>query len=604
MKFSLSIPVLPQQIKSLEDWGITPKTKRNLRVKDHVNGYRVITYHSDNSRGASLLLPHSTNYPSDQSQLMSDEGTLQRPPGLGLHLIAALQAKHVNTPYVSTVVTLVNSELDCMVMYEAGVPAVSIFNDDQDYTPLAQELASIGIKQVHIIFSNDETGRSNAALLAMACQGHNLRVNIFSINDKRGARICDQWEKLGHNPEKLKAWIDALPLAGVEVLEEWILHPEKGLPQETVNGGTTYPLSSVEQLLNEPAPNFLIKDIVPLNSLAMLSGRHSSGKSAIALDMGLCVATGNDWHGHPVIQGPVLYIAAEGGSGIPKRVAIWKFDSEIDEIKDFYVLRETVALHESSSQAKLWATFKKLGTGFALIIVDTLVLCSAGLDENMARDMAKFLQSLQVISRVTSASILLVHHDNKSGEYRGSTALAAGVDTHISVTTPDNAASVRMEVLKQKDHEPASPHVFRRKIVKLEDQEMSSFVYTLQAGANGAYSLLSPTEKAVLRVLFSMTNRTSVSSGASSEITDAITVRCNDEYSGLTAKEWEDACLRSRISEASFARAKRRLQGLSALLCDSPGQRGARYLVHPEWHQFLADSTVEAGQANSLDAQT
>ena len=41
---------------------------------------------------------------------------------------------------------------------------------------------------------------------------------------------------------------------------------------------------------------------------AILYGPPGAGKSFVALDFALSVASGRAWHGHEVRQGPVLYV--------------------------------------------------------------------------------------------------------------------------------------------------------------------------------------------------------------------------------------------------------------------------------------------------------
>ena len=62
-------------------------------------------------------------------------------------------------------------------------------------------------------------------------------------------------------------------------------------------------------------PEWLVDQVITGNILAAIVGVSYSGKSLLAIDMGCCVAAGIDFHGHPVKQGSVVYIAAEGRTG-------------------------------------------------------------------------------------------------------------------------------------------------------------------------------------------------------------------------------------------------------------------------------------------------
>ena len=65
-----------------------------------------------------------------------------------------------------------------------------------------------------------------------------------------------------------------------------------------------------------PETGWLIEDIVKNGSFAVLYGPSSIGKSFVALDMALCIATGKPWQERPVEQGTVVYVIGEGKGGI------------------------------------------------------------------------------------------------------------------------------------------------------------------------------------------------------------------------------------------------------------------------------------------------
>src|ERR687883_1735228 len=58
--------------------------------------------------------------------------------------------------------------------------------------------------------------------------------------------------------------------------------------------------------------------------LALLAGPEGTFKSFVALDLALSVAGGRPWQEHPVHQGPVVYISAEGSAGLRNRLEAWE----------------------------------------------------------------------------------------------------------------------------------------------------------------------------------------------------------------------------------------------------------------------------------------
>jgi RecA-family ATPase len=66
-------------------------------------------------------------------------------------------------------------------------------------------------------------------------------------------------------------------------------------------------------LLSVPAPEqrWIVPDLVPLRTTTILSGDGGIGKSTLLLQLAAASATGSEWCGRIVTQGPVLYLGAE-----------------------------------------------------------------------------------------------------------------------------------------------------------------------------------------------------------------------------------------------------------------------------------------------------
>src|SRR5438309_6030455 len=87
-------------------------------------------------------------------------------------------------------------------------------------------------------------------------------------------------------------------------------------------------LYSTAELLAMPPPEWLVENVIPEGGLVGLYAPPESLKSFVSIDLSLCVATGLPWHGHQVQKGFVVYISAEGGGGIGKRILAWLVEHE------------------------------------------------------------------------------------------------------------------------------------------------------------------------------------------------------------------------------------------------------------------------------------
>lgn len=213
-------------------------------------------------------------------------------------------------------------------------------------------------------------------------------------------------------------------------------------------------LKDIEAL---PPPTYLVDKLLTDTGLALMYGQYASGKSFVALDIGLHVAFGRRWQGRETKAGKVVYIAGEGVSGLKKRIAAWRkhYDFQSRDAP-FVVIREHMPLLNSERVNGLVETLKEQGE-VTLVIIDTLARAFTGGDENSSTDMGNFVRSCERIRETTGGAVLIVHHtgkDRKQGA-RGSTALMGAVDTAITIEKTGN--TMELTVAKQKDDEPGLP---------------------------------------------------------------------------------------------------------------------------------------------------
>lgn len=198
--------------------------------------------------------------------------------------------------------------------------------------------------------------------------------------------------------------------------------------------------------ISEPEP--VIKDIIYVDSLVWLQGKPGNGKSFVALDIAGCVGTGESWQGYGVAkQGTVLYLAAEGVSGIKQRVRAWEaaMGHEMHNVKFLPIAVQ--AAHDGE-----WSGFVALARELrpVLVIVDTQARISVGMEENSAKDMGGLVHRLEMVRQATGACILIVHHKGRTGDHmRGSTAMEGAATTVIS--TDKDGEMITVSCLKQKD---------------------------------------------------------------------------------------------------------------------------------------------------------
>ncbi|MDP9202719.1 MAG: helicase RepA family protein [Gemmatimonadota bacterium] len=217
-----------------------------------------------------------------------------------------------------------------------------------------------------------------------------------------------------------------------------------------------------------PPPQWTVENHIPEGGLCVVYAPPENLKTFYSMALGFSVATGKNFFGHSVKRGLVVYVAAEGSSGLPVRVSAWKHSNEWYEKAGVYFLTEPVQLLEAGEVGTFLAALDTLAAHgvIVLIIFDTLHRCMAGGDENSARDMGIAIQAIDMIRRATKAAVVVLHHTRKDGDSeRGSTSLRGAADSMVSLKREQDRLVVSCE--KQKD----APHFdpYNLELVRVED---------------------------------------------------------------------------------------------------------------------------------------
>lgn len=268
----------------------------------------------------------------------------------------------------------------------------------------------------------------------------------------------------------------------------------------------TYGLDSIPEL--EPlVEGFLFRD-----SIARVIGPSGSMKSFVMLDLAGHIGGGLDWRGHRTTQGLVVYLVAEGGGGIRKRVRAWE-QYRGRRMENVLFLPRPVQASDAMAWAVLLETCKRREPG--LIIFDTQARITVGVEENSAKEMGVIVQRVEELRSATRACVALVHHQGLNGEHgRGSTSVKGALQTELRVTKKGKGSEqtrITVSSDKQKDDEELPDLVFAVEVVKLEGEAkpdgspVTSVVLVAAEAAGGQEgddgARMRPSTGLVLRVL-------------------------------------------------------------------------------------------------------
>jgi hypothetical protein len=208
---------------------------------------------------------------------------------------------------------------------------------------------------------------------------------------------------------------------------------------------------------------WLVKGLVPASAIGLVFGASGTYKSFLCIDLAMHVALGLSWTGRKTVCGPVVYVAAEGGAGVARRIVAWCRDAGEEVPDNVHLCTVPLTLSAADDIESLYLAISNLPQTPALIIIDTLSQTFRG-EENSSSDMAEYFRQINGSLRaVFDATVAVVHHSGHSATERprGSSAIVANTDFILGVFKPDDSEKVaKLTVLKQKDADRAEDMFF------------------------------------------------------------------------------------------------------------------------------------------------
>lgn len=205
--------------------------------------------------------------------------------------------------------------------------------------------------------------------------------------------------------------------------------------------------------------DYLVKRRVYMPGVALLHAEPGCGKSFASLDLAFHVGLGlESWCGCRIRrQVRVLYIYSEGASRLWKRRDAWlkQHGRSAEDLRGKVTFVPfAVPLNGSKASTDKLVEIVKSG-GYGLVIFDTWATSTVGSDENTTKDMGKALANAGRIRDECGAAVWIVHHDNRSGRFRGSSAIDGYVDTrmHMRRTGDRTNRMLTVALEKQRDDE-------------------------------------------------------------------------------------------------------------------------------------------------------
>jgi hypothetical protein len=300
-----------------------------------------------------------------------------------------------------------------------------------------------------VIPDNDTAGEKHAARV-VATLGKARRVRV--AEPATGKDLAD-WIAAGATVADIEA-------AAVEV------------PRETPQAPEGFTFHDVSTLVSNIQPiQWLVRDYLERDSLAVIYGAPGGGKSFLSVDIAASVATGRPWQGHKVTRGRVFYIAGEGHNGLARRFRAWELANDTPIPPGvLYKSGGAMAAMDAGNVEEVVGIIVSIcgDTAPALVVIDTVARNYGPGDENSTADMSKFISNLDTaIRRRFACCVLMVHHTgHEAGRARGSSALKAAIDAEHEITK-DEAGTIKLKNVKMKEAELGPDMLFKLRGVEI-----------------------------------------------------------------------------------------------------------------------------------------
>lgn len=193
----------------------------------------------------------------------------------------------------------------------------------------------------------------------------------------------------------------------------------------------------------EEEKEWIIEKLIPTKSVCILTGKRGTMKTFIALNMAYAIASGSDFlNKYSTRKGSIIYLDKENGIGIMKdRTFMVKKGMELENqnLNIGFICFSQLKIDKLGDIIEIEKIIEKYNP--LLLIVDTYRR-GISFDENDAGEVSKlFVDTLRPLVEKYDLSIILIHHDRKSGygrgdemdEIRGSSDLANYADIIIKM---------------------------------------------------------------------------------------------------------------------------------------------------------------------------
>lgn len=232
---------------------------------------------------------------------------------------------------------------------------------------------------------------------------------------------------------------------------------EVGDPSSFSSATPRYVLHHAREALElQPPMEWIVESLFSVGSVSLVVGEGGSKKTWTLLDAAVAVAQGEQWLEFPTQQAPVLLIDEESGlRRLNLRLGdVMRGHNASSDLPIAYTCLAQWNLANASDVSEIERLIRTTGVRF--VVIDALADVMLGADENSVKEVQPIFSNLRRIADATRCAIVIIHHANKLGTYRGSTAIHGAIDLMLTVESRMDSDLVKFKMEKVRDVAPRS----------------------------------------------------------------------------------------------------------------------------------------------------
>ncbi len=220
--------------------------------------------------------------------------------------------------------------------------------------------------------------------------------------------------------------------------------PEQPPGDDAARKDPLFPHFTLAEGLQLPEADYLVYGAIEQNDIGMIYGDAAAGKTYLAIDLAVSMAASLPWMGRWNVSEPrkILYFIAEGRRKFFRRIlaavnGMGQRGYDTGEVfrlvnENMVIVPEVPQLFNKDAErhvsqyAEMWRNRGR--PPVELFFIDTLHRASVGSEENDSKDAGIVIDAITWLQSQLDSAGIFVHHSNKTGGYRGSSAYRGNVD--------------------------------------------------------------------------------------------------------------------------------------------------------------------------------